>query len=235
MTDGDATPVFRRPATAQEAVLEEIRNRILDARLRPGAPVKQESFARELGVSRIPLREALRILEGEGRVTHVPHKGYLVAELSMEELREIYRIRGMLESEVIRAAIPRLTDVDIDEMRGLLEKMTARDGDTDLETHSAFHFLLLEAAGLRHFLHYIRLLWAATSPYHTMHRLDPEMRVESHREHRELLEAAVDRDSDRAVRVAREHRERALRELEKSRAREQAGGASAIDPANPIP
>lgn len=82
-----------RPPTAQEFVLTELRRAIVSGQLRPGAAIRQDTLAESLGVSRVPLREALKILEGEGQVTYRPHRGYFVADLSYDDLREVYRIR----------------------------------------------------------------------------------------------------------------------------------------------
>jgi len=104
---------FRRPPTAQEAVLTELRRAIGSGELRPGEQVLQDALAERFGVSRVPLREALKILEGEGQVVYRPHRGYFVAELDVADLREVYRIRDLLESEAVRVAVPRLTPVDL--------------------------------------------------------------------------------------------------------------------------
>jgi DNA-binding GntR family transcriptional regulator len=82
-----------RPPTTQEAVLAELRRMIARGEIRPGAQIVQDALADELGVSRVPLREALKMLEGEGLVTYRPHHGYFVTELSLADLLEVYRIR----------------------------------------------------------------------------------------------------------------------------------------------
>src|SRR5260221_14622935 len=88
--------------TAAEAVAEALRTRILSGELREGFQLRQEVLAAELGVSRIPLREAFRQLEGEGLVTIVPHHGTLVSVLSVEEIGELFDLRAMIESDLIR-------------------------------------------------------------------------------------------------------------------------------------
>ena len=93
---------FQRPPTAQEAVLVEVRSRILRGDIAPGTPLRQEDLAASLGVSRVPVREALRILESEGHVTYIAHRGYRVAELDLDELAEIYHLRALIEDDLAR-------------------------------------------------------------------------------------------------------------------------------------
>ena len=90
--------VFERPATTHEVVLAELRRRIVAGEIRPGDPIRPDQLAAELRVSRVPIREALRILEGEGIVEHRPHHGAVLATLRAEDLREIYRLRQVLEA-----------------------------------------------------------------------------------------------------------------------------------------
>ena len=100
-------PEFQRPPTAQEAVLVEVRARILRGDIAPGAAVRQEDLAASLGVSRVPVREALRMLESEGHVTYVAHRGYRVTELDLDDLEEIYHLRALIEDDLARRALAR--------------------------------------------------------------------------------------------------------------------------------
>jgi DNA-binding GntR family transcriptional regulator len=89
-------------------VTEELRNAILDGRLKPGTPIRQETIAREFGTSRIPVREALRQLENEGLVTIVPYSGARVATLDFEACLEIYKIRERIEPLAFAESVGRL-------------------------------------------------------------------------------------------------------------------------------
>lgn len=99
---------FQRPPTAQEAVLVELRARILRGELPPGTALRQEVLAASLGVSRVPVREALRMLESEGHVAYAAHRGYRVAELSLADLEELYALRGLLEDHLAGLAMARM-------------------------------------------------------------------------------------------------------------------------------
>lgn len=101
-----------RPPTTQEFVLQELRNAIVRGELPPRQPIRQDAIAQRFGVSRVPLREALKILEAEGQVVYRPHRGYSVAELALSDLLEVYRLRQLLESEaatVARGSSPKRT------------------------------------------------------------------------------------------------------------------------------
>src|ERR671926_364153 len=114
MFNKKTSPGYSRPPTSQEAVLGEIRRAIMSRELQPGERVRQEQLAERLNVSRVPVREALKVLEAEGQVTYQAHRGYTVVELSLAELEEIYLARRLLETETTRRAVPRV-DADLTE------------------------------------------------------------------------------------------------------------------------
>lgn len=204
---------FQRPKTAQEAVLDEIRNAISTGRLKPGAPVRQDALANELGVSRVPVREALRILEGEGQVLYQPYKGYAVAKLDLREVTELYMIRGLLESEAIKAGVPLLTDTQLTTLETLVEDMEILDDagiDLLARLNHEFHFLIFESCGLTRLIHHIRLLWDASNAYRSVSFLDEHHHQQVHDEHRMLLEAARRRDTAGVVAIQNTHRQGAL-------------------------
>jgi len=205
------TTAFVRPPTAQEAVLAEIRRLIVSGELAPGAPVRQEAVAERLGVSRVPVREALKVLEGEGHVVYAAHRGYVVAELSVDDLVEVYRLRELLEAEAIRVAVPRLTDVDIEAIAS-----AARDVDTagrrgdlaEMTAHNReFHFLLFDAAGMPRLSRTLRQLWDATDVYRAVYFAGTGNRARVHHDHARLLDALRARDVRAAIAAQKAHRD----------------------------
>ena len=98
---GHNVPMANPGPTAAESVLHELRSALAAGRLLPGQQLVQEDLAADLGVSRVPIRESLKILEGEGHVTYHPNRGYFVTELSADDLIELYRIRQILEAEAL--------------------------------------------------------------------------------------------------------------------------------------
>jgi DNA-binding GntR family transcriptional regulator len=205
---------FVRPRTAQEAVLGELRRMLVTGELAPGEPLRQEALAETLGVSRVPVREALKVLEGEGAVVHEPHKGYVVAELSVDDLVEVYRLREILEAEAIRVAVPRLTSSDLDELAAAAAEVDAagRTGDVTAMTDAnrRFHFLLFDAAGMPRLSRTLRQLWDATDVYRSVYFSGVTNRQRVKHEHKALLVALRSGDAAAAVRAQHEHRDNSV-------------------------
>jgi DNA-binding GntR family transcriptional regulator len=204
---------FARPKTTQEQVLEELRRRILTGAIRPGDPIRPDQLAAELGVSRVPVREALKILEGEGQVRYRAHHGYVLTELDLADLREIYRARQLLEDEAARAALPRLTAEDLTRMRALcdeMERLGTDDAAAMAVVNRRFHFVLLEASQMPHLLHHIRLLWNTSDHYRSEYYADDAHRRAVHDEHRRIVEAAAARDAEALIGALDEHRDHAI-------------------------
>nr|WP_206068495.1 GntR family transcriptional regulator [Nonomuraea sp. FMUSA5-5] len=196
----------------------ELRRAITTGRLRPGTPIRQDALAEELQVSRVPLREALKTLEGEGLVTYKPHKGYCVVMLSLDDLREVYRIRELLEEEAVRAAVARLTDDDLGRIEAAQEEVerAAAAGDVAAmaTANRAFHMTLFDCAGRPRLARLIRTLWDTTDAYRSMYYGDAGNRERVIEEHRAALDALRRRSADDAVTTLNVHRDHAVAELE---------------------
>lgn len=113
--------------TIADQVAELIRQRILSGQLKGGQPIRQEHLAAELGVSRIPLREALKQLAAEGFVTIASHKGAVVAELSVKEVEELFDLRLRLESWLLELAMPAMTAAQLVELDANLREQHRPD------------------------------------------------------------------------------------------------------------
>lgn len=208
----------RKPPTAQEAVLSALREAIATGRLRPGQQVVQEDLAAEFGVSRVPLREALRILEGEGHVAYYPHRGYFVTELSVQDLLEVYRLRELLEAEALTLAVQECSDPDVDDIEILLEAVEAATLEVDVGaitvTNRAFHFAIFDLAGLPRLSRLIRQLWDATDVYRTLYFHSDVNRHRVGLEHRALLQALRDRNAAELIRIQANHRANSVSAVE---------------------
>lgn len=201
---------FGKPPTAQEAVLAELRRMMVTGELAPGTPIRQEALAERLGVSRVPLREALKVLEGEGQVGYAAHRGYVVAELSVDDLVEVYRMRELLEAEAIRAAVLHVTDDLVAAMRAAAAEVDAAGRADDVAEITAanrrLHFLLFDAAGMPRLARTLRQLWDATDVYRSVYFAGKANRERVHHEHDALVDAVARRDAETAVAVQAEHR-----------------------------
>ena len=219
---------FVRPKTAHQAVAEAIRRDISSGRFPPGSWIVQENLVEMYGVSRIPIREALKTLEAEEYVTYVPHSGYRVAKLSLEELQEVFRLRAILEEVLIRDAMPLVTDEIIDEMRVQMAEMDRAAAAEDLVAvgvaNRQFHFLTFQASRMARTKRIVTQLYNTADAYRPLyvHLMDLS-KVNS--EHVLLTEAMAARDLEKAVALNHEHRAHAIDNL--TEALTQEGGGSA--------
>lgn len=212
MSDGP-----KRPPTAQEFVLEQLRREIVTRQLLPGAPIRQELLAEKYGTSRVPLREALKILEGEGQVTYVPHRGYLVADLSLDDLCEVYEIREILESKALTTAVARMTSEDVEAVRRIHERLDAATASGDVVAMTAlnreFHFALFDIAAMPRLVRLIRVLWDSTDAYRSMYYAGLDNRQAVRGEHAAMLDALVQGDAEALVNLHHQHRTQAINAL----------------------
>jgi DNA-binding GntR family transcriptional regulator len=204
--------------TTAQRVLEGLRHALVLGEMMPGDRVRQEELAAALGVSLAPVREALAVLEQEGQVTYRPRRGYVVTELDLADLREIYALRALLEDRAARQALPQL-DEDARERielaaRDCVDAAARGDVAAELEANRRFHFGLLESPDQPHTLRLVRLLWDSTETYRAMYYNAPESRAEATDSHDRILAALRAGDADALVAELGAHRERALARLE---------------------
>ncbi len=206
----------RRP-TAQYRAAAALRTAILEGELRPGQRVNQEDWAARTGVSSIPVREALNALAGEGLVTYRPRRGYVVTELALGDLEEVYALRRLLETDAIRRGVPRATAEDVDALAAAARdcRAAARAGDlaARLDSNRRFHDRLYGLAGSRPLSRLIDGLWDQTEAYRALYYALPGETAEADRLHDAIVAAVTDGDVDTVVALQDEHRERALERL----------------------
>ncbi|HEY6054978.1 MAG TPA: GntR family transcriptional regulator, partial [Gaiellaceae bacterium] len=135
--------------TMAEFALEELREAIILGEIEPGTPLRLDELARSLGMSISPIREAVRQLEALGLAVHVPHQGAKVVALDVEELRDLFSVRLVVESHAVRLAAAEFTDEDAERARAHLDDAVAAREEDDtrraLHAHADFHFALYEA------------------------------------------------------------------------------------------
>ncbi len=203
--------------TVAEAVADTLRTRILSGDLGEGEQLRQEVLAAELGVSRIPLREAFRLLEGEGLITIAPHRGAVVAVRSPEEIGELFDLRVLLEPDILRHAIPKLTERDLREAADILagynKALIARDVEAWGRLNTQFHLALYRPAERPRSLALVRSLLDQTDGYTRMQLLLTGGQVRAQREHTELLELCRARKTTAAAKLVEDHVREAGRSL----------------------
>ncbi|MFC3125632.1 GntR family transcriptional regulator [Pseudoroseomonas globiformis] len=202
-------PVIK-PPTAQESVLRELRRQLAGGVLRPGEPMQMEALAESFGVSRVPVREAMRILEGEGLVDYTPHRGYTAARLDVAEVTEIYRLREILETEAVRVGLPRLGAADLASMAEATQQVDAACQAEDLAALTAanrrFHFALFTPCGMPRLLRILEQIWSASDQYRALYFGVAPHREQMREEHRRIQDAALARDEAALLRFLDAHR-----------------------------
>ncbi len=205
--------------TLRERVHDHLKQEILANRYRPGSELLEVPLSEELGVSRGPIREALRSLESEGLVQITPRRGAVVVSLTKRDFLEAYQVREALEALGVRLAVPILSAAALDDLHEQLDVMTqhATAGDVDafFDSNARFHEAFVEAAGNRKLLEVYRRLMAQMGPYR---RPSARLRGNVERsiaEHRKILVAARRRDVDGAVAQLMKHIEVPQRLLER--------------------
>jgi DNA-binding GntR family transcriptional regulator len=210
LVNGDGRGGFRvERKTVTDLAVEALREKILRGDYPEGSQLRQDAVATDLGVSRIPVREALRQLEAEGLVQFSPHCGAVVSSLSLEEIEELFELRGFLESQVIRMAIPRLTAEDLDRADAILDAYEAAFKRNDIAEWGAlnwrFHSTLLSAANRPLTLGVLNTLHNQSDRYMRMQLALTHWEDRASGEHRAIAAAARARDADGASALLHEH------------------------------
>jgi DNA-binding GntR family transcriptional regulator len=202
-----STDLQNHSRTLAGAASEAIRDQILGWRYPPGTRIDQVDLARQLGISLVPLREALRKLAAEGLVQIVPHRGVFVCQISRDELKDLYSVRIILEGIATRVAVPRVTDECIARLTRLLSKMeheTPKEQYTDLLLlNREFHFTVYSASGRAFLCELIADLWEKSERYRAFYVHLPGRSLQALKEHKEVLHALRCRQANKAVRAVR--------------------------------
>lgn len=194
--------------TMQQAVTEHLRSAIFSGELAPGARIQQDDLSRQLGVSRMPVREALRILASEGLVELRPHRGAVVVSLRPVDIAEVFEIRAMLEARAAQLAAPHLDDATIEQLRAILDEL-ARIGplaeDRWLQLNRAFHTAIYPASGWPRLCALIEAQRNVVEPYLRLALTYLGRDTSAHQEHLLILRAAEARDGELLARYTVEH------------------------------
>jgi len=190
--------------SAPHHIANVLREAIYRGILDEGRPLHQAQLSLRLGVSPIPLREALRLLETEGLVSFRGYRGAFVTELSLEEARELYEMVAALETSLMRIAFPGITNRILEEAGQVLDKMEKVDDCIRWrDLNFLFHTLLYEPADRPLTLDMVARLRQKTD--RTIRTHLASMRKESERQHRDILEAVTAKDLEKSVTALGHH------------------------------
>ncbi|MCF8168459.1 MAG: GntR family transcriptional regulator [Rhodoferax sp.] len=194
-----------------EEVAELIRQRIYQRELEPGSWIDELKIAEEYGISRTPLREALKVLAAEGLVTMKVRRGAYVTEVSSKDLLDVYHLLGLLESDAAEAAAQNVTDSEIEELQQLHAQLEAAAGSSPVSTkqfltiNEQFHIRLLQIANNRWRDQMVADLRKVMklNRQNSLHKLG---RIHaSLLEHRAIMDALQKRDGPASARCMRDH------------------------------
>lgn len=208
MIDSDALK------TREELVADAIRLSILRGAFSPGEKLDQQQLAKQLGVSRSPVREALRTLSAEGLVTTIPNRSAVVTERTLQELEELYFIRGVLEGVAVERSAPHMDDQILDQMANILDKADALD---DLEEllflNNEFHIAAYSAVDQPFFMNYIQQLRNMVAPYNRLFLDQVGSKDLAWADHRRIYEACLKRDGALAKTEVEKHLEQVFHRI----------------------
>lgn len=200
-------PITRQTVTHQAT--EALRERILRGMYPDDTPLRQDALAAELGVSRIPIREALRQLEAEGLVVFNPHRGAVVSSLSLDEIDELFELRSQIESDLVRRAVSRTTAEDVSRAKEILKAYEAAFRAAEVaewgKLNWEFHSTLYAPADRPFTMAIIQRLHQQSDRYLRMQLVLTHGQSRAIDEHRGILAAVAAHDTKLAAALMRQH------------------------------
>lgn len=198
----------KHASTAEEEAYLHIQRALRLGRYKPGERLIPEDIAAEIGMSRMPVREAFRRLASEGLVVLRPNRGCIVAGLTVDELYEIFEMRSVLEGLAVRLAIPRIDEEELEELDRLLERMerAGNSGGSDwVARHQEFHGRICALSRRPKLIHQISALHAVIEPYMRIWFDYVEKPVSAREEHAAVIAALRSGDARHAELVMQDH------------------------------
>ncbi|HVZ78824.1 MAG TPA: GntR family transcriptional regulator [Gemmatimonadaceae bacterium] len=209
---------------------DALRERILRGTYAAGEPLRQDAIAEQLGVSRIPVREALRLLEAEGLVTFNPHRGAIVSSLSIAEIEELFELRADIEGDLIHRAVPHMTAEHFAAIQDVLDAFEAALRSENVAGWGGlnwqFHSMLYAPANRPVTMGVVQKLHQHSDRYSRMQLALTHGQARAHAEHCAIVRAARRHDVRSAESLLRKHIQGAGRALVEFLRAQQADGAS---------
>ena len=193
----------------RDVVFNTLRRAILKGELEPGERLMEIALANKLGVSRTPIREAIRKLELEGLVVMIPRKGAEVARITEKDLRDVLEVRTSLEKLAIELACDRVTEEDISDLKlackDFEESFSKDDLTTIAEKDVAFHDIIFRATKNARLIQILNNLREQMYRYRLEYLKDTQSHNRLVEEHQKIVDAIIDKNKEEAVRLIQEH------------------------------
>ncbi|NWF93827.1 MAG: GntR family transcriptional regulator [Syntrophaceae bacterium] len=212
---------MKRNARSKKAVVyENLKNRIINNLIKPGEPLNEGSLSKELKISKTPVREALQQLEKEGFVENIPVKGAFVSKISVQDIRELFEIREILECEVIKRAVNKVDPAKVRLLRDRFvssESENSRSAPSHFRSGDQIHTFIFETFGNRRLMEIYKRLQdhVVRNRIFFFDQSHPGRSEESFKEHLEILDALEAKDPLRAEQAVRSHLRNSLEYLKK--------------------
>lgn len=195
-----------RYKTATSFVVEELRQGILSGAIAEGTPLRQDELADKFGLSRMPIRDAIRQLEAEGLVIQEPHKGATVATMTTEDIVEIFDMRIMAECTALKIAFDSIAENHLTELNDVISAMDATDDPDQLsKLNQRFHGLLYQDAKRPRLQALIKSLHDSVDRYLRFLLINLDYHKKSQHDHKQIVKACASGDRDSAVKILEEH------------------------------
>ena len=197
----------------RDVVFENLREAIVEGKLKPGQRLMEVQLAEQLGVSRTPVREAIRKLELEGLVVMIPRKGAYVANMSLKDIIDVLEIRASLEGLAASLASERITGDDIKTLESIIEEFENNVDESNVEAllkkDVEFHECIFKATNNKKLHQLINSLWEQVYRFRVTYISDYESTVNIVGEHKMILDAIKKGDNELAKKYAMEHIQKA--------------------------
>lgn len=207
LINAPAEPIVRR--TLHDELLDRLRQMIIDGDMTPGDKVPEKELCKRFGVSRTPLREALKVLANEGLVTLTPNRGAMVSELTMDDLEDAFPVMGALEALSGELACANITNTELEDIRKLHEKMVAHYEARELKPYfranRRIHELILAAARNDTLSNLYRSLEGRVRQARYLANMSDERWPVAVDEHEQMIAALEQRDGPRLAAILKGH------------------------------
>lgn len=192
--------------TRKEIAYKYLCEQIISCRLPPGAPIVEQEVSAALGISRTPVREALKQLEAEGLVRHVAMRGTFVAEVTTQDVEEIFVLREALEIIALREAIKHIPNEELEDLAAKLRSLTTESPREEFfESDRRLHDLIVRYAGNRRLAVFLNTLNNQVERLRRISAMRPSRLMKSAEEHLAIAEAVKARDLERSERLLQQH------------------------------